>query len=82
MQFSSTQQSIAILLSGTLKSVLPTLIVLYFHEIFAVKNKVENELTKFLFRKVENLVISGWNISLSTLSDVLLPELQVNSTRL
>ena len=59
VQFSSTQQSIAILLSGTLKSVLPTLIVLYFHEIFAVKNKVENELTKFLFRKVENLVISG-----------------------
>ena len=59
VQFSSTQQSIAILLSGTLKSVLPTLIVLYFHEIFAVKNKVENELTKFLFRKVGNLVISG-----------------------
>ena len=56
---------------------------MYFHEIFAAaQKKVANGLTKFLFREIANLVMSGWNISLSILSDVLLPELQVNSTRL
>ena len=83
VQFSSTQQSIAILLSGTLKSVLPTITRSVFSRNFCSQKKSwENELTKFLFREIANLVMSSWNISLSILSDVLLPELQVNSTRL